>query len=418
MARSFRLSGESPLQDREFRILFFGRLISMAGSAVAPIALAFAVLELTGSATDLGIVLMSATLPQILFLLVGGIWADRIPRNLVIVGANVVNGVVQVALAGLLLAGAAELWHLAALSAVRGVALAFWFPAQQGLVPQTVRPERLQRANAYLSLSMNTTNVLGAALGGVLVAATSPGVALALDGVSYFASAAVLMFMRLPRARGLEVPRFVAALSEGWREFRGRKWLWVVVSQHAMQNAFVLGAFTVLGPLVAHRYLDGAVSWGFILGAQSLGFVAGGVIAMRHRPARPLLASALVPLPFAAVIASLAAGVPTLAIAAAAVGGGVGFAVSGVLWETTVQQQVPQDRLSRVVSYDALGSFAAIPLGYAIVGPLSDAIGIATTLWLASGILLASIAVQVSVREVRDLRARPDGVAVLAEAPA
>ena len=395
-----------PLHERAFRVLFVGRVISMLGSAVAPIGLAFGVLQLGGSATELGLVLAASMAPQLVFLLVGGIWADRLPRNVLLVWTNVVQGAVQIAAGVLLLSGAAELWHLIALSIVRGVAMAFFFPASQGLVPQTVSPRRLQQANALLHLTISATNIGGAALGGLLVAATSPGVALAFDGVTYLASGAVLATMRLPRAARAATATFLAELREGWDEFRSRRWLWVNVSQHGVQNAFVFGTFLILGPIVADEALGGARDWGFILAAQSVGVVVGGLVATRHRPERPLLWSAVVFAPFVPALVLLGAEQPVWVIAAAFAVTGIGLSMSGVLWETTVQQHVPAEKLSRVVSYDALGSFAAIPVGQALVGPVSDGIGIEATLWGAAAIMLASIVFQLSIREIRELRAR------------
>ncbi|HEY7706204.1 MAG TPA: MFS transporter [Gaiellaceae bacterium] len=395
----------APLREREFRLLFAGRIVSLAGNAFAPIALAFAVLELDGSATDLGVVLAAGTIPQLVFFLVGGVWADRLPRNLVVVGTNVVNAAVQLTAAALLLTGVAELWHLVALSVARGIAMAFFFPASQGLVPQAVSPELLQQANALLQVSMSLTNVLGAALGGILVAATSPGTALAFDGVTYLASAVILAGMRLPRRARTAASTFLAELREGWREFRSRRWLWLVVSQHAVFNAFVSGSFFILGPVIAHESLGGARDWGFILAAHALGVLAGGLVAVRYRPQRPLVWSAAVFLPFSLVLVLLGSLQPLGVLAPAVAVSGIGFSLGSVLWETTVQQRVPPEKLSRVVSYDALGSYAAIPVGYALVGPVSEGIGVEATCFVSAAILVSSIALQLSVREVRELRA-------------
>ncbi len=187
---------------------------------MAPIALAFAVLDLTGSKTDLGIVLAANWVPQLFLVLFGGVFADRLPRHLVMVGSNAISAAAQGAIAALLLTGTARLWQLIALQVLRGAAFSFFFPASQGLVPETVRPTLLQQANVLLGMSRNATNVLGAALGGVLVAAASPGWALAFDAATYLSSAAVLAAMRLPgRARTVEAPNVVRELAEGWTEF-------------------------------------------------------------------------------------------------------------------------------------------------------------------------------------------------------
>jgi MFS family permease len=396
-----------PLRERQFALLFSGRVVSLLGSAVAPIALAFAVLDLTGSATDLGLVLAAGAVTQVLFLVVGGVWSDRLPRNLVIVGSNALSGAVQIAAAVVLLAGVAELWHLVALSALGGIARAFYFPASQGLVPQTVPAEQLQGANALLSVSNSIVSIAGAVLGGLLVAVTSPGAALAFDGATFLVSGVVLALMRLPRADRVHARNFVRELREGWSEFSSRAWLWVTVSQHAVLNAFVFSTVMVLGPLVAEESLGGPAAWGLVLAGQGVGVLCGGLLAMRFRPARPLVAAALMFFGVVPALALLAVAAPAPLIAAAALLSGSSGALASVLWETTVQRNVPPDRLSRVISYDALGSFAATPLGFALVGPFADAVGLETAYWTAVTILVVSIGVQLAPRSARELRAAP-----------
>src|SRR5215210_472019 len=188
----------APLREREFRLLFAGRTVSLVGSAIAPVALAFAVLDLTGSKTDLGIVLAAREIPVIVFLLVGGIWADRLPRNRVMVGSNVVSGLTQAAVAALLITGNAEIWQLAALASLNGTAGAFFFPASSGVVPQTVPAPLLQQANALLQVAMNGAMIGGAALAGFLVAGVGPGWAIAIDAGTYGLAAACVALMRLP----------------------------------------------------------------------------------------------------------------------------------------------------------------------------------------------------------------------------
>ncbi len=215
---------------------------------MAPIALAFAVIDLTGSKGDLGFVLAARTAPQVVFLLVGGIWADRLPRNKVMFGSSLVSGITQALVATLLLSGHAQLWHLLALGALNGTSTAFFFPASAGIVPQTVGPAQIQQANALLRLALNSSNVVGAALGGVLVAATSPGWAIAVDAATFGASALFIGAMQLPGTLRLEIPSFVGELAEGWREFRSRTWLWVIVLQFSVVNSAESGSLNVLGP--------------------------------------------------------------------------------------------------------------------------------------------------------------------------
>src|SRR6185503_2894621 len=267
-----------PLAERDFRLLFLGRTISLFGTAFAPIALAFAVIELTGSPSDLGLVLSAYMLAHLVFLLAGGVWADRLPRNLVMVTSDLLSGAAQAIAAVLLLSGAAQTWYLVVLGAIRGGVSAFFMPASTGLVPQVVSAGRLQQANALLSLSRNSTRIAGVALAGILVATIGPGWALALDGATYALGA---LFVGMLHARAPVAPgnrEFLRELAEGWREFRSRYWLCVTIVQFALINAYAIGAFLVLGPFVAEEHLGGATAWGLILAAEAAGMIAAGIV--------------------------------------------------------------------------------------------------------------------------------------------
>jgi predicted MFS family arabinose efflux permease len=393
-----------PLRLRDFRLLFAGELISLLGTAVAPIALAFAILDLTGSATDLGYVLAAGWAPQVVFILVGGVLGDRLPRTLVMVGANLLSAAAQGVAAGLLLAGVAQVWQLALLQAVRGTATALFFPAAQAVVPEIVETELLQPANALIRLAQNSSTVLGAGIGGILVAAAGPGWAIAFDAATYLASALILVWIRVTRVVREAGQTIVRDLIEGWNEFRSREWLWVIVVCASVGNLVATASFGVLGPLVAKLYLGGATAYGAILASQGAGFIAGGVLSLRWRPQRPLLVSVLFLLPTAAEIACYAAVRETALIAAVGFVAGLGLEVFGVNWITALQQHVPRQVLSRVSSYDALGSFVFIPLGLVIAGPLAAQLGVTETLWLFLAIGVASIGGALLSRDVRTLR--------------
>jgi MFS family permease len=394
-----------PFARREFRLLFLARSTSFFGSAIAPVAIAFAVLDLTGSATDLGLVLAARVVPQILFMLVGGVWADRLPRNLVMLASDLVTGATQAATAVLIITGSAELWQLIVLQAIGGTAFSFFFPASTGLIPQTVEPPLLQQANAILRMSLNAAAISGAALGGFLVAAVGPGWALAIDAGTFFASAGFLGVMRVARDERLEATNFLTDLREGWHEFSSRTWLWVIVLAFGFLNAAETGAFNVLGPLVAREELGGAGAYGGLLAAEAMGLVVGGVIALRYRPARPLLVgcAAMAGLPPVLVLLALGAPLPVLLIAALLMG--IGIETFAVLWDTSLQQHVPQQALSRVSSYDALGSFVFIPLGQIAAGPTADLIGRDEALYLAAGIVTVSILAMLATTDIRRLQA-------------
>jgi MFS family permease len=396
----------APLAEREFRLLFLGRLVSFLGSAFAPVAIAFAVLRV-GSASDLGYVLAASMLPTVVFVLVGGVVSDRLPRHVVLVASNLTSGAAQGAFAILIARGHAQLWELMATQAVRGSATAFFFPASQGIVPETVSHALLQQANVLLRLSRNATAILGAAAAGIVVAGVGPQWALAVDAASYILAAVFLAGMRLPARPGREAPSFVRELAEGWDEFRSRTWLWVVVVAFALLNAAQVGAFNVLGPPIAKERLGGPASWGFILAALSAGLILGGLLGLRLRPRKALLVGCLCvafqvpPLVLLAVVA------PTAAIAAAAFVEGIGIELFGIYWDTSLQQHVPGEALSRVSSYDALGSSVLLPLGFAAVGPIASLVGRRETLLGAAGVVAVAVVAMAATRDIRRLTAAP-----------
>ena len=396
----------APLREREFRLLFAGRTTSVVGSAIAPVALAFAVIDLTGSKTDLGLILACREIPLLLFLLAGGIWADRLPRNKVMMSANVVSAFAQGSIAALLIAGHAEVWHLAALAALNGGASAFFFPASAGVIPQTVPAPILQQANALLALAMNSAMIGGAAAAGFLVAAFGPGWAIAVDAGTYVAGAAFIALMRVPAVAPDERSGFLADLAVGWQEFRSRTWLWVIVLQFSLLLMVTMGAFSVLGPVVADEELGGAKAWGLILTAQAAGLVAGGLLGLRFRPRRMLAAATLGILVMPAPLVALGFPLGVPAIAAVAFCAGVGIEIFGLLWHTTMQQEIPADKLARVYSYDALGSIGLVPVGYALAGPVAEAVGVRATLWGAAAVGAAVTLAVLLVRDVRTLERR------------
>jgi predicted MFS family arabinose efflux permease len=394
------------LAEREFRLLFLALTVSFIGTAFANIALAFAVLDLTGSKADLGYVLAARTVPMVAFLLVGGIWADRLPRHHVMVASNVLSGLSQAAIAVLLFAGHAQIWQLAVLAAVNGASSAFFFPASSGIIPETVPKPLLQQANAILRLGRNGSVIVGGAIAGLVVYATSPATGIAVDAATFLAAAALTAAMRLPRSVRMQSSNFLADLTLGWREFTGRAWLWAIVIQFGFVNAVQQGSEGVLGPAVSKDHYHGAAGWGLIGAAQAVGLVIGGVLMLRLRPRRMLLVATLGFLFSAPLLFGLAIPLPLAAVLLLGVLAGIGTETFGVLWDTTMQQEILQDRLSRVYSYDALGSFALIPLGLAVAGPVAEAVGTRATLFAAGLISLTATLAVLLVRDVRELRRR------------
>lgn len=383
-----RIAGRlGPLVDRDFRLLFTATTITAVGDRLGSIALVFAVLEF-GSATDLGIVLVGRQVVEALVLLAGGVLSDRLPRNLVLVGASAIQAAAQAISAALVLTGSASVASLFALQALYGVGGGLVVPAEVGLVPQTVSPERLQEANALQGLSRNVVRILGPAVGGAIVVAGSPGSALAIDALSFVVCAVLLARINVPRrAPGDEAPSFLRELREGWTEFVSRTWLWSTVIVFGLGNVFFM-FWTVLGPVVAEDELGGAGAWATILSVGGVGALVGGVVAMRYRPSRPLVACVLAPLPFVLQFVTLALGAPVAVIAAASFAANVGLAVHLTLWFTVFQREVPERAQSRVSSYDALGSFVLTPVGLVLAGPVAAALGIDEALWLAAAAIV------------------------------
>jgi MFS family permease len=392
------------LEERPFRLLFGATTVSTLGDAVAGIALAFAVLSVThDSATKLGLVLAARTVANTALVLVGGVLSDRLPRNLVLVGSSLVQACAQAATAALVFSGHATLGLLVGLQALYGAGDGFVVPAFVGLLPQTVSPERLQEANALQGLSRNVVWVVGPALGGILVVAGSPGIALAVDAASFVAAALLLLEIRVEPAERTEAS-FLHELREGWREFTAQTWLWATVALFGLGNFMWSGCWLVLGPAIAKQHLGGAGAWGIVLAAFGIGSVLGGVVALRIKPSRPLVVSVVAPLPLSIQLVALAFPAPTWLLAAIAVACGAGLAVHLALWFTVFQQNVPPRAQSRVSSYDALGSFVLIPLSLAVVGPVAAALGFRTTLLGAAAVDAACLGVMLLIPSVRAIR--------------
>jgi MFS family permease len=410
------------LRERRFRLLWLGQATSTLGDGLVPVALSFAVIQtLNGSATDLGIVLAAHMLPLVLFVLAGGVWADRLPRQMVMLVSDVIRGGVQATMAILLLSGSAELWHLVVLVAIYGTAEAFFQPAATGVVPATISAERLQQANALLGLSRSTAFVIGPAVAGVIAATTNPGIVFVVDAATFAVSATSLALLRLPRSRREgERKSFLADLKGGWHELVAHTWLWVIVAWAATYLGIVVAPFMTLGPIVAKESLGGAAAWGLISAGWGAGSLAGGLLALRWKPVRPMFTCTLLVLLIAPAVALLALRAPAPLIATAQAVGGAGMGVFGAVWMTTLQQHVREDALSRVSAWDWMGSFLFLPLGLVVAGPVSELIGISTTLWISvTWAVLSTLAVLLvpSVRNLRRLDEPEEPEEVLATLP-
>ncbi|HZM81825.1 MAG TPA: MFS transporter [Candidatus Limnocylindrales bacterium] len=401
----------APLRFPAFRRLASGRLITMLGNAVAPIALAFAVLDLTGSAGDLGLVVGARSLLNVIFLLIGGVVADRLPRQLVMVVSGVVAAATQATVATMVLSGTATIGWLMALSAINGTATAFALPASSALLPQTVPGSMLQQANALNRIGINVAMICGASLGGILVAGVGPGWGLAVDAATFALASLIFSMVRTtaaPRVKA-EGSNLLRDLHEGWREFTGRTWLWSVVLGFTVLNCAHAAAIGVLGPVVADETVGRRV-WGFVLAAETLGMVLGALVALRLRVNRLLRLGVICMLSEMPLFIAMAEAPRVALLIPAALAAGFGIEQFGIAWESTMQRNIPDELLSRVYSYDMLGSFLAIPLGQVLAGPAALAWGTQTTILVAAGVSVAAVLFMLAFREVRTLPASPPGV--------
>ena len=410
------------LRERQFRLLWLGQATSTLGDGLVPVALAFAVIQsLDRGPTALGIVLAAQALPLVVFVLAGGVWADRLPRQMVMLVSDSVRGLVQATLAVLLLTETAEVWQLALLMAIYGTAQAFFQPAATGLVPATISPQRLQQANALLGLSRSLAFVVGPAVAGVLAATTNPGTVFAFDALTFAVSATSLALLRLSRSRRPQRQSFFADLRGGWHELVSHTWLWVIVAWASAFLCVVVAPYMTLGPVIAKESLGGPAAWGMIAAGWGTGTVIGGVIAMRWKPLRPMLVCCAAVLLIAPAMALLALRAPAPLVAALNAVGGAGMGLFSALWQTTLQQHVREDKLSRVSAWDWMGSYLFLPLGLVLAGPVSDVIGVSETLWISVAFIVLSTIAVLLVPDVRNLRRRdepePKREEVLAKLP-
>jgi MFS family permease len=395
------------LRHREFRLVFLAQGVSVLGDRMVSVALAFAVLGLGGTASDVGLVLASRMLPMVACLLAGGVVADRVSRRAVMVTADLARVASQGAMGALLVAGEAHIWTLAVLAGVTGAAGGFFQPASTGLLPALVAPEDLQPANGLRSTAMAGGEIAGPAIAGVLVAGAGPGWAILIDAATFAASAACLVNLRLPaRPAGERTTSFLAELRDGWTAFHARTWVWAAVAIIAAGN-MVWGAWSTLGPVVARERLGGAAAWGTVLAVFGIGALLGGVAAVRSDPRRPLVVVAVVGAGFAVPLSLLAGGAPLAVLAAGALLAGLAMMVCNTVWESTLQRHIPPDQLSRVSAYDWFGSMAFSPLGMILWGPVAAATGTSAALWIAAAVQGATCLALLAVPEVRRLPRLP-----------
>jgi MFS family permease len=403
-----RGSAFAPLRVRSFRQFFFAQTVNTVGSTMAPVALAFAVLEVSDSATALGAVLAANSIPMVLLLLFGGVIADRLPRVLLLRVGNLVLAATQGGVALLVITDTAELWMLIALEAVNGAAVALTLPALAGLMPQLVPREMLQPANLLQSMMRGGLRIIGPTIGALLVVGVGPGWAVAVDALTYLFASLLLAWVAIPPRQptgdtDAEQGSLIAELRAGWSLFVGTTWLWLIVLAFGILNAIHMGAWFTLGPVVAKETI-GEQGWGLVLSAESVGLVLSTAVMLRRRLERPLLLGMLGVSVMGAPFIMLGTDPALLPLLAAAFLAGAGMEVFALGWNLAMQENVEERMLSRAYSYDMLGSYVAIPVGQLVYGPLGAAFGYQDVL-VVSGIVYITIALlpllSPSVRNLR-----------------
>jgi predicted MFS family arabinose efflux permease len=412
------------LAIRDFRCLLGDRLLAMSSLGFSVVGVSFAVLSVTGSPTDLSYVLAAQIAPTLLFALVGGVLADRFSPQAVLVAANVAIMAGEGGFGILMLTTRPPLWAMIALEALTGTGTAMFYPISQALLARVVPPVLMQEASSLSRMGMNTGQMAGAAVGGLVVAAVGPGWSLLASGLCVSGSIPLLLSIRgrsgdsararaparadgTARADGVareHQPSMLGELLEGWTEFRSHTWLWATVIQYCLVMMAWNAGFQVLGPVVARQHLGGPAAWGAIMACEGVGMVFGGIVSLRYVPRRPMLlvvgaggAMALSPLAL-----GLVAPLPVICLVTFSLG--TLMEVMMVQWTVAMATRIPSDKLARVSAYDAIGSMAATPAGALIAGPLSAAIGVRSTQFGAAGLIVVASALTLIPRDIRTIR--------------
>jgi MFS family permease len=397
---------------RNFRLLFAGRAVSYIGTYLAPIAVAFAVLDLHGSATAVGLSFAAWTLAQVSMLALGGVLGDRFPRRRVMIASDVSSTCVRVAMGLLLVTGHAHVWELIALQGLGGASVAFYNPAFYGLVREIVLQEELQRANSLLGIARYAAFPLGAAIGGTIVALVGPGTALLFDGGTYAVSATLLALVRVDSV-ARATSSVLQELREGWAAFVEHQWIWATCLWISLYFVLTYAPFFVLGPYIAKHSMHGASSWAPVVTGEGIGALLGSIAGLRLRASRPLSVVCYAFLPTALQSVLLAFHAPVYALAPAALFAGFGFAFGGVIWDTTMQRMVAPEKLARVGAYAWMSAMIFLPAGYALAGPIASLVGMRGYLLFGAAWLLVSTTVLARLPSIRGVRNElPAAVAV------
>lgn len=395
------------LRERDFRRFSIGFLLSVTGSAMVPVAIAFTLYQQGGGPGLVAKVLAAETVPMVLLMLIGGAAGDRFSQRKVMIAADLLRLASQGTLAVLLIIGHPPVLVIMGLMALIGVGNAFYMPGRTGLVPQIVSSANLQSANACCAFAQSAGTILGPVVAGLLVAVAGGAFAILLDAISYGISAWLILTLLAYDHSVKSGVSIVAQLVKGWTEFKSRIWLWATVLQFATFHLFAVGPLIILGSLGFAHHAHGALGWGGLVSIQGFGAVLGALIANRWQPRRPIQAALVALLLYALIPAALAAGLPYSMLACAFFAGGFAIAMFNVFWDTTLQREIPPALLSCVSAYDLVGSICLLPLGYIIAAPMAALMGRDGALWWGTGFTVLSIIIVLCLPGVRRLRARP-----------
>jgi MFS family permease len=392
------------LRHPNFRYLFLGQAASAVGDRVVVVALALFITQRTGSPTDLGLVLGAQTLPLVTLLLIGGVWADRLPRHRIMVAADLTRAALHTVVAILIFAGTIQVWQLIVIEALFGAAQAFFQPAYSGLLPQTVPEELIQDARALTESTSNLAFLIGPVLATALVLGIGAGEAFAFDAATFVLSAALLTRVRpRPRGEAADPESVLDELRAGWREVRSRTWVWVTIAVFSGAVLCVYAQWYALAPVIARDLYGGTGVFGLLEAVAGVGAVCGGLLGISWRPTRPLFAGMLLVLAWPVQDGVFALGAPLALVVVCAFATGFGFSLLMIWWETALARHIPAGALSRVSAWDWMGSLALLPLGFLLAGPLAAAFGPRTVLGVGSAIGLVLLLVGLLPHETREL---------------
>ncbi len=389
---------------RNLRRLVISRFVSNLGNGLAPVAVAFGVLELpNGDGKALSLVMASTSLALVLFSLLGGVIGDRFPRAWIVGGADVLLAILVIANGVAYVTGNGSVILFTVVGFFGGVLNAIWYPAMSALTSDLAEPEILQDSNAATMLSGNIALILGTAIAGVIVATIGPGWAIIIDGVTFLIAGLLVYSMRsaTPVVERSESSSTIHELKTGWREFSSRRWVFLVVISFSFVVSMERAVYSVLGPLVADEKLGGPKPWSVILATWAIGSVVGVLFAAKVRPRYPIRVAIIVQFPLFLWFFSLGNTTNVYLIAIFSFFVGIAFDFFYVLWVTTLQQHIPKESLSKVMSYDVLGSLALAPIGIAVAGPIAEHYGTSPVLNVISFAFIICMAAPLLSREVR-----------------